>query len=323
MNILVTSAGRRVSLVKSFQRELKNIYPEAKVIAIDSEPLLSAACIVADDYFKVPRLDNPSYIQNLLELCIEHSIKLIIPTIDTELLELARHKSIFEEKGVTIVISSLDLVIKCRDKREMHNFFSEKGVSIAKEYTKENFELPIYIKPYDGSRSVDNYIIKDRKDLTKYHFNNKKLMFLEYLDHDEYEEFTCDLYYNKEHKLQCVVPRKRLEVRDGEVYKSLTKDNALIPYIKNKLGFIEGAIGCLTAQFFKHKNDDKKIYGIEINPRFGGGYPLTYLCGANYTKWIIDEYIANETIENKFDVWERNLLMIRYDDEILVHEYKG
>ena len=89
------------------------------------------------------------------------------------------------------------------------------------------------------------------------------------------------------------------------------------------LGHIEGAVGCLTAQFFKHKEDDSKVYAIEINPRFGGGYPLSYLAGANFPKWIIQEYFLKESISDQFDSWEDKLLMIRYDDEILVHGYKG
>jgi carbamoyl-phosphate synthase large subunit len=97
----------------------------------------------------------------------------------------------------------------------------------------------------------------------------------------------------------------------------------LVPYIKKRLNYIDGAVGCLTTQFFMHKTDHKKIYGIEINPRFGGGYPLTYLSGANFSKWIIQEYLLGKTIEEKFDVWENELLMVRYDSEVLVHGYKG
>jgi len=180
----------------------------------------------------------------------------------------------------------------------------------------------LFIKPIDGSRSVDTYLIKTKEDLTDYHFENEKLMFLEYIDHDHYEEFTCDLYYSKDHKLRCVVPRKRIEVRDGEVNKAVTENGALVDYIRNTLTYVEGAVGCLTAQFFKHKTESK-IYGIEINPRFGGGYPLSYLAGANFPKWIIEEYLLDKKVDDKFDSWEDNLLMIRYDDEILVHGYKG
>lgn len=323
MNILITSAGRRVSLLRSFQKELKKIDPQGKVYATDSNPILSAACQVADAFFKAPKLDEPNYIDALIDFCTLHNIGLIIPTIDTELLELAENAARFKKEGISVVISSIDFVSKCRNKRDIHEFFNENNVRVAKEYTKDNYNLPLFIKPIDGSRSVDTYLIRTKDDLTDYHFNNEKLMFLEYLDHDDYDEYTCDLYFNKDHNLKCVVPRKRLEVRDGEVYKALTVDNNLVTYIKKNLNYIDGAVGCLTAQFFLHKTNDKKIYGIEINPRFGGGYPLSYLSGANFSKWIIEEYLLGKSIEDKFDVWENDLLMIRYDDEILIHGYKG
>ncbi|REE25787.1 carbamoyl-phosphate synthase large subunit [Winogradskyella pacifica] len=322
MNILITSAGRRVSLIRSFQKELKKINKDSKVFATDADPVLSAACQIADDFFKVPRLDAPDYISVLMNLCKTHNISLIIPTIDTELLELAKTKEKFKQEGIEVVISSVDFVSKCRNKRVIHQFFESQNVSVAKEYEKDNYSLPLFIKPLDGSRSVDTYLIRTKEELTDYHFNNEKLMFLEYIDHDDFDEFTCDLYFSKDHTLKCVVPRKRIEVRDGEVYKALTVSNVLIPYIKKNLNKIEGAVGCLTAQFFLHKYDNEKIYAIEINPRFGGGYPLSYLSGANFTKWLIEEYLYDKSIEEKFDVWESDLLMIRYDDEVLVHGYK-
>tara|TARA_R110001592_G_scaffold164333_8_gene398429 strand:- start:1400 stop:2368 length:969 start_codon:yes stop_codon:yes gene_type:complete len=322
MNILITSAGRRVSLVRAFQNELKKKYPESKVIASDSEPELSAACHVADSFFKVPRLDNPDYIDKLIEKCLEFKVGLLIPTIDTELLLLTTNKNRLERNGIIAVISSENFITKCRNKRVIHEFFKSRDINVAYEYSKEDYQLPLFIKPEDGSRSIDTYTILNNKELTEYHFTNDKLMFLEYLNHNEYDEYTCDLYYDQNHYLKCVVPRKRIEVRDGEVYKALTIKNELASYIKARLDFIEGAVGCLTAQFFMHKTT-AKIYGIEINPRFGGGYPLSYLAGANFQKWLIAEYYTNEKIEDNFDCWEANLLMLRYDDEILVHGYKG
>ena len=130
------------------------------------------------------------------------------------------------------------------------------------------------------------------------------------------------MYYDQSNRLRCVVPRKRVEVRDGEVNKGLTQRNAIIPYLQERMSFIDGDIGCLTAQFFLHK-EDSRVYGIEINPRFGGGYPLSYLAGANFPAWILSEYMRNEKVADHFDDWEADLLMLRYDHEILVHGYQG
>ncbi len=322
MNILVTSAGRRVSLVRAFQKELKYLYPTAKVFAADANPNESAACHVADSFFLVPRLSEDNYIEHLIAKCKEHHIKLIIPTIDTELLLLAKEEDKFIKNNITVLISSASFIQKCRDKRSIHNFFKSKKINIAEEYSKTDYKLPLFIKPYDGSRSVDTYLINTKEDFTDYHFENDKLMFLEYVDHKLHDEFTCDLYYDKKNTLKCIVPRKRVEVRDGEVNKGVTANNELVSYIKERLNHIDGAVGCLTAQFFLHKTNGS-IYGIEINPRFGGGYPLSYLAGANFPKWIIQEYFQDIKIEDKFNCWEDQLMMLRYDDEILVHGYKG
>lgn len=322
MNVLITSAGRRVSLVRAFQKELKKINPKAKVFASDANPELAAACHVAEDFFKVPPLSDPSYIPDLIEKCRQNDIRLIIPTIDTELALLAKNEKILVENNIEPVISSVEFIRKCRDKRVIHDFFESKGITVAKEYSKENYVLPMFIKPFDGSRSLDTFLIRSKDDLTDYHFENEKLMFLQYIDHNEFDEYTCDLYYGKDGILKCVVPRKRIVVRDGEINTGLTERNELVTYIKKHLHSIEGARGCLTAQLFKHKSKNE-IYGIEINPRFGGGYPLSYLAGANYPKWILQEYLLNTSIKEDFDCWEDNLLMIRYDDEILVHGFKG
>ena len=93
--------------------------------------------------------------------------------------------------------------------------------------------------------------------------------------------------------MKCFVPRERIEVRDGEVNKAVTKDTFFIPEIWDKMKHIQGFRGCITLQIFVN-NETKKIFGIEINPRFGGGYPLSYLAGANFPKWIIQEYLLQE-----------------------------
>lgn len=320
MNILITSAGKRVSLVKAFQKELKDLIPDSKVMTTDCNINLSAACHISDKAIELPLITADNYINLLLEACLSNSIKLVIPTIDTELLLLAENSELFFESGIKIVISSEKFIKICRDKRKMSCFFKQNAIKVAKEFSKKDYNLPLFIKPINGSRSIDTFVIKKQAELTDYHFKKENLIFLEYLDHDEYEEFTCDLYYDKNSDLKCVVPRKRIEVRDGEVNKGITQKNSLVHFIKTNLNHIDGAIGCLTAQLFKHKKNNS-IYGIEINARFGGGFPLSYLAGANYAKWLIKEYLFNET-PDYYDQWEDRLLMLRYDNEVLVRNYE-
>jgi carbamoyl-phosphate synthase large subunit len=318
-NILITSAGQRVSLVKTFQTEIKKLNKENKVYTVDLNPILAPACQVSDGYRTVKKVTDENYIIELLQICKELEIKIIIPTIDTELKVLAENKELFLKEDVIPIVSDLNFIQSCRDKRIINKFFIDNDIDIPKQLDKNNLSFPLFIKPYDGSLSKDIYLIENEFQLMDYHLKNEKLMFMEYIDHIEHCEYTVDTYYDKNGNLKCVVPRKRIFVRAGEVNKGVTNKNEIVDYVKSKLSYIQGAIGCLTMQFFFNPIT-KRIIGIEINPRFGGGYPLSYLAGANYPKYLIDEYILNKSIDYT-ESWEDNLLMLRYDDEILVHNY--
>src|SRR5918993_117051 len=99
MNILITSAGQRVSLVRAFQKQLTSVFPNGKVFTTDMQPALSAACNVSDGYFQVKRVTDPRYMEELKACCLENDVKMVVPIIDTELLVLARHKAEFLSSG--------------------------------------------------------------------------------------------------------------------------------------------------------------------------------------------------------------------------------
>lgn len=319
INILISSAGRRVSLVEAFKKELKLIFPEGKVFATDMNPSLSAACQVADLAFKVGRISEKNTILEILDICKKQNIKLVVPTIDTELQIFAEHQALFNENGIKIIVSDLGFIKICRNKWLTNDFFVEKNIPIPAKIDKENLSYPFFIKPFDGSLSKDIALIQEEKDLTRQQMENPKLMFMEYLSPTQHDEYTVDMYYGKDNMLKCLVPRHRVEIRGGEISKGLTMKNEVLGYLKEKLQKIDGAIGCLTLQLFLHKTN-KNIYGIEINPRFGGGFPMSYQAGANYPKWLIEEYIVGKRIDY-FENWEENLLLLRYDTEVIVHEY--
>lgn len=320
-NILITSAGQRVSLVRAFQTELKAYWQEGKVYTVDLNPILAPACHVSDGYEQICRVTDNNYIDQLISICKKWNIGMVVPTIDTELLILAENKSKLEVEGITAIVSDLDLVKRCRDKRLTSDLFIDNGIETPKILNKSELEFPVFAKPYDGSLSKDTFLIADQSELTEYHLNHPKLIFMEYIDHKEHEEFTVDAYYDRNGHLICIVPRKRIFVRAGEINKGVTLKHEVLDQLRSKLKHIEGARGCLTMQFFFHPLS-KRLVGIEINPRFGGGYPLSYLAGANYPKYLIQEYFNKENLSYVED-WEADLLMLRYDDEILVRNYEG
>lgn len=315
-NILITSAGQRVALVRDFQETLRRFFPEAKVFTTDMNPRLAPAAYVSDGCFEVLRVTDPEYIPQLLKLCKDNGIGMIIPTIDTELLVLAKNKSLFDENGIVVSVSSLEFISICRDKRNTGEFFEEYGIRVPMPINKNNPTFPLFAKPYDGSLSTNLHYIRNAEELTTEILEDPKLLFMEYIDKEVYKEYTIDMYYGRDHKVKCIVPRERIKIRAGEINKGLTEKEPLTKYIYDRLETIDGCIGCICIQVFLNpKSGD--VVGIEINPRFGGGYPQTYAAGGNFAELLIREYYLGQSVDY-FDNWKDHLLMLRYDDAVFV-----
>lgn len=318
MNILITSAGKRVILTKKFQETLKRFYSDSKVFTTDMNPDMAPAGIISDGCFVVPRVTATDYIDKLLQICKEQKVGIIIPTIDTELLVLAENKELYQKNGIEPIVSDLAFIQACRDKRNTSTFLSEHDIRVPAPIDKNHPTFPLFAKPYDGSLSKDLYVVRNREELTPEILNHPKLIFMEYIDKREYKEFTVDMYYGKDNRVKAIIPRERVEIRAGEINKGFTRKNFLVQFLKKRLDYLPGVIGCICIQLFYRKSDHD-VVGIEINPRFGGGYPLSYYAGANFPEYIVREYIQGETLEY-MDTWRDNTLMLRYDSEVIVYE---
>ncbi len=313
-NIIITSAGQRVALVRDFKETLVRFFPTAKVFTTDMNPELAPAAYVSDGCFEVLRVTDENYIPQLLDICKNNEIGMIVPTIDTELLVLAKNKKLFNDNGIIVSVSDLDFITVCRDKRNTGDFLEEHNIRVPKEVDKYNPTFPLFAKPYDGSLSTNLHYIKNAEELTQEILDDPKLLFMEYIDKETYKEYTIDMYYGKDNRVKCIVPRERIKIRAGEINKGLTVKHPLMEYIKERLDKIEGCIGCICIQvFFNPETED--VVGIEINPRFGGGYPQSYVAGGNYPEMLIKEYFLGEEI-SYIDDWKDNLLMLRFDDAV-------
>lgn len=315
-NILITSAGQRVALVREFKETLVKYFPTAKVYTTDMNPQMAPAAYVSDGCFDVLRVTDSNYIVQLLELCKANNVGLIVPTIDTELIVLSNNKELFASNGITISVSSYDFISVCRDKRNTADFFEINNIRIPQPVDKYNPTFPLFAKPYDGSLSTNLHFIRTPEELTTEILQDQKLLFMEYIDTSVYKEYTVDMYYGRDNKVKCIVPRERIKVRAGEINKGRTVKNDIVEYLKERLSFINGCFGCICIQLFYHPVS-KDIVGIEINPRFGGGYPLTYMSGGNFPELLIRECFMDEEIEY-YDNWKDNMLMLRFDDAIYV-----
>jgi len=309
-NILITSAGRRVSLVKSFQNTIKLFNQNAQVFTTDMNPTLSSACQISDGYLEVPRVTDSNYLNILKEYCKEKKISIIVPTIDTELSILAKVKEEFAKEGISVAISSEKICDIFYLKDSTEDFFVKNKLDTPREVDIKNCSYPVFAKLNNSSCSIGATVVyssEHAEELAK----NKNYIFQEYVQGDEY---TVDVFIDKYNQVISVVPRLRIEVRSGEVNKAKAiKNQDIIEAIKNLCSKLDGAYGCITIQLFKTKD---RIVFIEINPRFGGGYPLSFLSGANFAEFLIKDYL---NIDLKYDeTWKSNLIMLRYDAEVLV-----
>ncbi len=316
INILLTCIGRRVSLLESFRQAAKSLKIKARFLGTDVTRL-SPALQLCDKGFLVKPLNDIGYIKQLLSIIESNKIKLLVPTIDTELKILAHNEKKFAALGCRVLVSSEEVIDICQDKRQTYRFLIKNGfespitMSAGSALSKSNLTWPCLLKPWDGSAGKDIVIVKNRDELKFYARKIKNAIYQEYIDGQEY---TCDVYVDFQKKVRCVVPRKRLEVRSGEVSKSQIVKNQNIMNHAAKLVEILGAgPGVITLQLFvtsKHK-----LVYTEINPRFGGGVPLSIKAGANFPKWILRELLEKEP-DIKSDAFTDNLIMLRYDTEV-------
>lgn len=265
-NIIITSAGQRVALVRDFKETLVRFYAEAKVFTTDMNPELAPAAYVSDGCFEVLRVTDENYISQLLDICKKNEIGMIVPTIDTELLVLAENKKLFNDNDIIVCVSDLDFIKVCRDKRNTGDFLEKHNIRVPKAVDKYNPTFPLFAKPYDGSLSTNLHYIKNAEELTQDILDDPKLLFMEYIDKETYKEYTIDMYYGTDNCVKCIVPRERIKIRAGEINKGRTVKCPLMDYIKERLDKIEGCIGCICIQvFFNPLTED--VVGIEINPR--------------------------------------------------------
>jgi carbamoyl-phosphate synthase large subunit len=303
-----------VQLFRYFKEAAKSLLPDAAVWVGDADPTWSAVCALTDLVVHLPKATAIDYPKELERFCVKHHIGLLIPTIDTELLVLAELRDDFEKLGIHIVISDTSLVSICNNKLNTIDYFLSLGIATPTLFTKATVSYPYFYKPIHGSSSQNIGKVPSAKYDFEALWEDTSLLKMAYLGND-YEEYSVDIYYDRNGRLQCAVPRLRVAVRDGEISKGCTVRNAVYDFVLKHFTILPGARGCVTLQLFYHPIENN-FFGIEINPRFGGGYPLSHEAGALYVNWLLQEYLLEESIPF-FDAWKFPLKLLRFDNHVV------
>ncbi len=313
MNILFTCAGRRRYLLKYFKEIIGD---SGKIIATDMQ-LSAPALTAADVKIQVPRVYAEDYIPTTLNICKEYKVDVLISLNDLELPILAERKSDFEAIGTKVIVSDSNVIDICFDKYKTAQFIESIGLNTPKTYVNYNEALeaikagklhfPLIIKPRWGSGSIGLEFVDDLEELEMvYKLDRKKVMksilatasvedeFLLIQEVIKGPEYGLDIANDLNGKFRGVSVKQKLAMRSGETDKAITVDNPNIRDIGATIGNALGHIANLDCDILER---DGKYYVLELNPRFGGGYPFSHEAGVNMPQAIIS-WIQGKDVDN-------------------------
>lgn len=299
MNVLLTCAGRRNYLIEYFREALGGT---GSIYAADASPD-APALQEADRAFIVPTLDDPGYFGALLEICREHQVRLLLSLMDLELPHLAEHQARFREMGTVPVISSSEVVGTCCDKWRTFQFLSSHGIGCPKTFGSlaeandaldaGEVSLPLMVKPRWGTASLclSRAETRDQLPLAYEHVKaqlahtilgnvgdeqrDERILIQECLQGIEY---GLDVVNDLEGNHVCTFARRKLSMRHGETERATTVSNDRLSELGRKIGESLAHLFVLDCDVFLTERD---AFVLELNPRFGGGYPFSHVAGAN------------------------------------------
>lgn len=304
MNVMLTSVGRRAYMVKYFKKVLGN---EGKVYVCNSDDK-SIAFKYADEKVISPLIYDKNYIPFLLEYCKENAVDVVISLFDIDLLILARHKKEFEKIGTKVIVSDPQIVEVCNDKWKTYNFLKDNEISTPRSFLNmceviEKIEVgelnyPIIVKPRYGCGSISVAIAYDEDDLRYLTKKANKDIVHSYLKYEssvteekiiyqeclEGQEYGADIINDLHGVTQNVIVRKKIAMRSGETDIAQLVDEPIIKDILFKLGKLTKHIANMDCDVFLVNGVP---YVLEMNARFGGGYPFSHMGGCDLPKAIV------------------------------------
>lgn len=317
MNILFCSVGRRGELIKDFKDSMGD---NVRIVATDNSPY-APAVYLADKSYLVPKINEPEYVETVLDICRKENIQAVTTFIDPEIEILAKNREKFREIGVEVLAPYTETAALCFDKYEMFKFLRANGIDTVNTYgTIEDFKaalengeisFPVFVKPRTGSGSVGARKVLDMQELEALIQNDPSLIIQELMT---CIDLDADVYIDTiSHKAVSAFSKKKIETKIGGASKTISfKDQKLFDFIQ-KIVFKFKFNGPVDMDFFYK---DGEYYLSEINPRFGGAYLHAYGAGVDFIKLIANNVNG---IENKpsFGDYEEGVVMMMFDSVVI------
>jgi len=305
-NILFTCAGRRNYLINYFKDALNG---NGKIFAAD-QTLLAPALVDADVAITVPNIYDENYISTIKKIILKHKINAVIPLNDFELPILSKHKTELEKTGVKVIISNKDVINIAFDKMETSNFIEQIGLKTPKTFTNfkaaksainnDTLKFPLVVKRRWGSASVGIDFPETMEELDlaftlqqlKLKKTNLDIVFQNEFDNAiliqeklDGKEYGLDILNDFEGNYLGTFVREKLSMRSGETDKAISVIDPKFETLGKTIATHLKHIGNLDCDVFYVNNE---LYVLELNPRFGGGYPFSHEAGINIAAIYID-----------------------------------
>jgi carbamoyl-phosphate synthase large subunit len=313
VNVLITSASRKVSLVRAFQSALVR-HGGGDVIAVDTSPF-SPALYVADRHFLVAPSAEPGFLEEFLQLCRREGVGLVVPTRDEELPLFAAMRERLEQTGIRVMVPALETVRLCQDKLAFITFCQAHQFGTPRTYQADEWqgaEFPLFVKPRFGKGAKGARVVRDEAELHHATGDKDEWVIQEYIDAPEY---TVDLLADFNGRVLSVVPRSRQAVVAGESYVSRTVKEPHLIGESVRLATELRLTGHNTIQCFW---DGNQVKFIEVNPRFGGGAALGIAAGVDTPAMLI-RLLRSEALPEHLGEFEADLVMLRFPQDLFLN----
>jgi carbamoyl-phosphate synthase large subunit len=311
--VLFTCAGQRVDIVSAFRRA------GATAIATDVNQL-APALYHADRRALVPRVDDPAYVDALRDLVALHDVRLIVPLTDLDHLVLAEARDSL--RGAVVLVPEPETIRRCSDKYLAHEFFDAAGIGSPRTWLPgelpEDLPYPVLVKARRGFGSRHIYRAANLLELD---------FFLGYTTADSMvqaqchgEEFSIDVFCDLDARCLAAIPRTMIESKGGESIKGMTiRDDELIAF-GCRVAEALRIIGPANVQCFREPDGELQV--TDVNPRFGGGFPLPTAAGSGYPELALQ--LANgERPEPRLGDFREGVVMTRFFSEVILEESEG
>jgi len=297
MRILTEASG---SLTSSY---IIKAIKEASHIAIASDIISDVAGrFLADGFILMPSKNDPNLWDKVLKILIEEKVDMVIPSLDEMLLGWSQRKKGFCEHGIQIILSKKETIHIFQDKWLTYKFFIKNGIPTPKTSLEQTYPL---VKPRKGRGAAGVRIASNPIDMSGM------------ISQEEIkgEEYTIDVFCDKNSYPVYIVPRKRLSIKDGKSTAGLVVDHHEIIRWVQKICEAAHFLGPINIQCFVNGKD---IRFTEINSRIAGGMTLGFAATENWINLIVEHFIENKSIHPK--PIQYGMRMLRYYAEIFVPE---